>query len=171
MTSSRSRDQDHTDGRRVRELYRYFQPERSLFSNRVLTPSGSDPETVSQTFFTAEDSTLPVPSSPALSAQLAATTAGLLPEALVLGEYNATLTSFAQLAALRLNVDRVLIRYILPRLRIPMANICSNHSVLDRQSQFILAQSSKEILGVKKPYESVGDEMFDFHASPCYCRS
>jgi signal transduction histidine kinase/CheY-like chemotaxis protein len=32
---------------------------------------------------------------------------------------------------------------------------------LDRQSQFILAQSSKEILGVKKPYESVGDEMFD----------
>ncbi|KAL3441209.1 hypothetical protein BJX65DRAFT_288944 [Aspergillus insuetus] len=143
MTSSRPRDQDHTDGRRVRELYRYFQPERSLFSNRVLTPSGSDPESASQTLSTAEDSTLPVPSSPALSAQLAATTAGLLPEALVLGEYNATLTSFAQLAALRLNVDRVLI------------------SVSDRQSQFILAQSSKEILGVKKQYESDEDGMFD----------
>ncbi|KAL2850751.1 hypothetical protein BJY01DRAFT_126019 [Aspergillus pseudoustus] len=139
MASSRSRDQDHIDGRRVRELYRYFQPERSLFLNSVLTPSGSDPDSASQT---AEDSALPVPSSPALSAQLAATTAGLLPEALVLGEYNATLTSFAQLAALRLNVERVLI------------------SVSDRQSQFILAQSSKHILGVNKPYESAENGLF-----------
>ncbi|KAL3464358.1 hypothetical protein BJX64DRAFT_95463 [Aspergillus heterothallicus] len=143
MASSRSKDQDYIDGRRVRELYRYFQPERSFFSNRVLTPSGSDPETASQTAAFAEDSILPVPSSPALSAQLAATTAGLLPEALVLGEYNVTLTSFAQLAALRLNVERVLI------------------SVLDRQSQFILAQSSKHILGVKKPCESTDNGLFD----------
>ncbi|KAL2813119.1 hypothetical protein BJX63DRAFT_231320 [Aspergillus granulosus] len=142
MASSPSRDEDHTDGRRARELYRYFRPQRSLFSDRVLTSSGSDSGSTSQIAATPEDSTLPVPLSPASSAQLAATTVGL-PEALVLGEYNATLTSFAQLAALRLNVERVLV------------------SVSDRQSQFILAQGSKHILRVNKPYELVADGLFD----------
>ncbi|KAL2867044.1 putative sensor histidine kinase/response regulator [Aspergillus lucknowensis] len=132
MTSPRSRDQDHTDGRRVRELYRYFRPER-----RISTLSGGDQDTASRFFPTTEESLiLPVPSSPALSAPLAETAAGLLPEALVLGEYNATLASFAQLVALRLNVERVFI------------------SVSDRESQYIVAQSSRHLLRLQKPSDS-----------------
>ncbi|KAI9374099.1 hypothetical protein BJX61DRAFT_346159 [Aspergillus egyptiacus] len=145
MASSRLSDQDRTDGRRVRELYRYFQPERTL-ANGGQTPSagGSDSNSAAhQSLAAAGDSALPVFSSPASSAQLAATAAGLVPEALVLGEYNATLNSFAQLAALRLDVERVFI------------------SVSDRSSQFIIAQSSRPLLGAKKHYESVKDGIRD----------
>ncbi|KAL3470939.1 hypothetical protein BJX99DRAFT_250784 [Aspergillus californicus] len=129
ILSSRSKQQDRTNDRRVRELYRYFQPERSLLSNSVHTPSGND----------CGSASIPIagdfgPPSPALSAQFDATTTGLNPEALTLGEHNEILNSFAQLAALRLDVERVLI------------------SVSDRSSQFIIAQSSKS-LGAKKSYE------------------
>lgn len=131
MASSRSREQDHADGRRARELYRYFQPEGSFLPDRVPTPFGSDSDSVQLPVPPAGDSTLVGHPSPALSAQLGTTTTGLLPESLILGEYNETLASFAQLAALRLNVERVLI------------------SVSDRSSQYIIAQGSKSLLGNK----------------------
>ncbi|EIT72431.1 signal transduction histidine kinase [Aspergillus oryzae 100-8] len=59
-------------------------------------------------------------------------------EALVLGNPNTTLSSFAQLAALRLDVERVLI------------------SVSDRNSQFILAQSTRSTATSNK-HEMSGD--------------
>ncbi|KAL4884758.1 hypothetical protein BJY04DRAFT_170283 [Aspergillus karnatakaensis] len=138
MTPSRSKNEDHVDGRRAREVYRYFQPERSFFPDRLLrTPSGSESDPLQQqSACPAGDATSVGPTSPALSASLAPTTLDLLPEALILGEYNATLESFAQLAALRLDVERVMI------------------SVSDRSSQFIIAQSSKSLLGARKSYES-----------------
>ncbi|KAL4906819.1 hypothetical protein BDW74DRAFT_149679 [Aspergillus multicolor] len=143
MASSRSREQDYIDGRRARELYRYFQPQRSLSADRIATPSTIDSDSVQLGVSPAGESVLATPPSPALSAQHAATTAGLVPEALILGEYNATLSSFAQLAALRLDVERVLI------------------SVSDRTSHFIIAQSSRSILGGKEHHEDDGNGTWD----------
>ncbi|RDW86235.1 putative sensor histidine kinase/response regulator [Aspergillus mulundensis] len=143
MASSSSREQEHIDGRRARELYRYFQPQRSLSADRIPTPSTIDSDSVQLGVPPARESALATPPSPALSAQHAATTAGLVPEALILGEYNATLSSFAQLAALRLDVERVMI------------------SVSDRTSQFIIAQSSKSLLGGKRQYEYDGSGTWD----------
>ncbi|KAL4941625.1 hypothetical protein BDV06DRAFT_177811 [Aspergillus oleicola] len=128
MTSSRTIEQDHVDGRRTRELYRFFKPERALVPDSDSDSGLHIPS--------AGESTYADPPSPALSAQLGATTSTLLRESLILGEYNATLTSFAQLAALRLGVERVLI------------------SVSDRSSQFIIAQSSRSLPGGKKGYEA-----------------
>lgn len=136
MAPSRSREQDHIDGRRARELYRYFQPQRSLSADRLPTHSTSDSESAQLGDAPAGESTFATtPPSPALSGQVASTTTGLLPEALILGEYNATLNSFAQLAALRLDVERVVI------------------SVSDRSSMFIIAQSSRSHRNGKKPSE------------------
>ncbi|KAL5334827.1 hypothetical protein BJX70DRAFT_391134 [Aspergillus crustosus] len=127
MTSSLSREEDHhVDGRRAREVYRYFQPERSFFSDRLSTPSGGDSDSLQQLGSNVREPMAAGPASPALSTQPAA---ALLPEALILGEYNATLESFAQLAALRLDVERVLI------------------SISDRSSHFIIAQSTKYLPG------------------------
>ncbi|GKZ17266.1 hypothetical protein AbraIFM66951_010589 [Aspergillus brasiliensis] len=144
LTSPPPRDDDHSSGRRVRELYRYFQPERSFsYQDRYQSISSDDntppPPTIS-------DPSLPPP-SPSLCSQsqfgpaIGPTSAGLVPEALVLGDPNATLKSFAQLAALRLNVERVLI------------------SVSDRQSQFILAQSTRT--GKVSDYEAAGDGIWN----------
>ncbi|GKZ36226.1 hypothetical protein AbraIFM66950_007223 [Aspergillus brasiliensis] len=144
LTSPPPRDDDHSTGRRVRELYRYFQPERSFsYQDRYQSISSDDntppPPTIS-------DPSLPPP-SPSLCSQsqfgpaIGPTSAGLVPEALVLGDPNATLKSFAQLAALRLNVERVLI------------------SVSDRQSQFILAQSTRT--GKVSDYEAAGDGIWN----------
>ncbi|OOF90846.1 hypothetical protein ASPCADRAFT_211805 [Aspergillus carbonarius ITEM 5010] len=138
ISSPPPRDDDHSTGRRVRELYRYFQPERTgSFQDRYQGSSSED--TPPPTFL---DPSIPPP-SPSLCSQplssapaIGPASAGLVPEALVLGDPNATLTSFAQLAALRLNVERVLI------------------SVSDRQSQFILAQSTRT--GGISDYESTG---------------
>ena len=113
ISSPPPRDDDHSTGRRVRELYRYFQPERTgSFQDRYQGSSSED--TPPPTFL---DPSIPPP-SPSLCSQplssapaIGPASAGLVPEALVLGDPNATLTSFAQLAALRLNVERVLIRY------------------------------------------------------------
>ncbi|KAL5049923.1 hypothetical protein BDW71DRAFT_174348 [Aspergillus fruticulosus] len=136
MASSRPREQDHIDGRRARELYRYFQPQRSLSADRLPTPSGSDSDYAQRGDTPGGESTLATaPPSPALSGQVASGITGLLPEALILGEYNATLNSFAQLAAFRLDVERVVI------------------SVSDRSSLYIIAQSSKSPIGGKKQYE------------------
>ncbi|KAL4781804.1 hypothetical protein BJX76DRAFT_369575 [Aspergillus varians] len=144
MAPSRSREQDRIDGRRTREVYRYFAPERSFLSDRVPpTHDRSGSDSVPLAVPPTGELTLAGPPSPALSAQLATTTTALLPESLILGEYNATLNSFAQLAALRLDVERVLI------------------SVSDRSSQYIVAQSSKSLLGGKKPYENLGNGTWD----------
>ena len=106
MESQTKRDDEHHDGRRAREVYRFFHPERPplnhvqhAFSNESYSPPVSN-----------ADGSLP---SPALLPQPAANlgpVSSLLPEGLTLGDPNTTLTSFAHLAALRLNVERVLIR-------------------------------------------------------------
>ncbi|KAH8426560.1 uncharacterized protein LDX57_004296 [Aspergillus melleus] len=105
------RDDEHIDGRRARELYRFFHPERpplksvkKSFSSEAYSPPVSN-----------ADGSLPAPVSPALLPQPASPAnfgpvSSLLPEGLTLGDPNTTLTSFAHLAALRLNVERVLIR-------------------------------------------------------------
>lgn len=112
LASPPPRDDDHSTGRRVRELYRYFRPERTAsYQERYQSISSDDapPPTILDPSFP--------PPSPSLCSQsqsgpaIGPTSTGLVPEALVLGDPNATLTSFAQLAALRLNVERVLIRY------------------------------------------------------------
>jgi hypothetical protein len=94
-------DDDHNAGRRARELYRYFQPERSPQT----PPSREDSPQTNP----VSDASLPGP-SPFTAAAPPPITHIVPEDALVLGEANATLTSFAQLAALRLDVDRVLVR-------------------------------------------------------------
>jgi hypothetical protein len=89
-------DNDHQADRRMRELYRYFRPTRSPDLNSVCSATE---DTLSGAGVSA--------------AEAAATTAALAPEALVLGNPNKTLNSFAQLAALHLDVDRALIRCVL----------------------------------------------------------
>ncbi|KAL6237062.1 hypothetical protein BDW75DRAFT_205013 [Aspergillus navahoensis] len=144
MASSHSREQDHIDGRRARELYRYFQPQRSLSADRLPTHSGSDSDSPQLGDPSAREPTLATtPPSPALPGQLASATTGLIPEALILGEYNATLNSFAQLAALCLDVERVVI------------------SVSDRSSLFIIAQSSKSPISGKKQYKKDDNGTWD----------
>jgi hypothetical protein len=126
MTStSRSCRDDHSAGRRARELYRYFQPERlpqldslsvdsSPIADDFLPPATA--QAIDASIHTPSASSLLPPGPTNLSPPLASTReASLLspvvPETLVLGQHNAILTSFAQLAALRLNVERVMIRY------------------------------------------------------------
>ncbi|THC93780.1 hypothetical protein EYZ11_006757 [Aspergillus tanneri] len=99
------------------------------------------PSSESYTLSASNDGSDPAPPSPALSPiPVSMPNLGpvsLLSENLVLGNHNATLTSFAHLAALRLNVDRVLI------------------SVSDRTSQFILAQSTQSCSQTN--YEATGN--------------
>ncbi|KAE8145765.1 hypothetical protein BDV25DRAFT_163925 [Aspergillus avenaceus] len=124
---SSHRNDDHNTGRRVRELYRYFQPERVPL-NANFSSNTSSPLPASAPI---QDANLPAPLSPSISSQLplpptvGAASTVVPEETLVLGNPNTTLTSFAQLAALRLNVERVLI------------------SVSDRNSQYVLAQSTR----------------------------
>ncbi|KAE8315559.1 hypothetical protein BDV41DRAFT_586402 [Aspergillus transmontanensis] len=140
---SNHRSDDHNTGRRVRELYRYFQPERVLSGNRT-SSSNSSPFSASAPI---QDSSLATPPSPSISSQLpllgpvGAASAVVPEETLVLGNPNTTLSSFAQLAALRLDVERVLI------------------SVSDRNSQFILAQSTRSSTKTNK-HEMSGDEVW-----------
>ncbi len=115
---------EHRADRKVRELYRYYQP----------AGSGLDPSWLSQEDLPSSSSA-GTPSTPAAgdgsthgsSSATSRPSTALGPEALVLGSNNNTLTSFAQLAALRLNVDRAFI------------------VVLDRDCQYILAQATKSV--------------------------
>lgn len=125
-TTPRRRDHDHTSSRRAREVYRYFRPKRSfptidentslsLDENTSSAPSGYTRLTAPA--LASADNVHRPPLSPAssFSPSLSSPPADrsqspLLPEELILGDTNATLTSFAQLAALRLNMERVLIR-------------------------------------------------------------
>ncbi|KAJ5130647.1 uncharacterized protein N7515_006686 [Penicillium bovifimosum] len=126
-----STDDDHHAGRRAREVYRYFQPDRlaPIDENRSLASDGRRSADCSTGRDLASASTHNRSPSLSLSpiskglSQFASAPGGRTSEALSLGSANATLNSFAQLAALRLNMDRVFV------------------SVSDRQSQYIIAQS------------------------------
>jgi hypothetical protein len=159
------RNADHNTGRRVRELYRYFQPERTPLKQSFASSSNSSPFSGTGP---VQDATLPAPPSPSIFSQPSLpATVGAAPtavpeEALVLGNSNTTLTSFAQLAALRLDVERVLIRCVASDMlfnELLMLTIARS-SVSDRNSQFILAQSTRSFTTPRK-YESVGDGYWD----------
>ncbi|KAF3389154.1 Histidine kinase 4 [Penicillium rolfsii] len=125
-----NRAEEHQAGRRAREVYRYFRPERlETIQEKKVTPAEPDssPKTPGSCNSIPAEHFSP-PGSPDFSQQsFEPTWAPLqpMPESLVLGDANETLNSFAQLAAFRLNVDRVFI------------------SVSDRDSQFIIAQAAR----------------------------
>lgn len=116
---------DHVAGRRVRELYRYYQAAELPSNFSSWLPAGEVPP---------ENTTTGFPDTPPVEDGTGSSTASatsrpstIRPEALVLGTSNNTLTSFAQLAALRLNVERAL--------------VC----VLDRDMQYIIAEATKSV--------------------------
>lgn len=126
-TRAEQKEQYNAD-RRVRELYRYYQP---------AAPTSS----VSSWLFAGEDvlhaSPVGSPNTPPAddasgsggsdSSATSRPATALGPDALVLGVSNNTLRSFAQLGALRLNAQR--------------AFIC----VLDRSTQYILSEATKTV--------------------------
>lgn len=98
--------------------YHYFRPERleTIHGNSSSpTKPVSSPKPPTEDNPSSAEHDLPVDSQPlpgVLQQSSEDTWAPLhpMPESLVLGDANDTLNSFAQLAALRLNVDRVFIR-------------------------------------------------------------
>ncbi|KAJ5902215.1 hypothetical protein N7495_002743 [Penicillium taxi] len=118
---------DHSAGRRAREVYRFFRPERlapidgdASYSRKAdLDLPGSPHSNISQSSHCSTPSTL---------------------NSMIIGDSSSTLNSFAQLAALRLDVDRVFI------------------SVSDRDSQFILAQAAQTAGDTK--YDSLCDGLY-----------
>ncbi|KAJ5178866.1 hypothetical protein N7492_002076 [Penicillium capsulatum] len=139
--------EDHSAGRRAREVYRFFRPERlapisehtsSVDSLHSPNPSCS-PGSTSIRRAPSVSSASSIASQPPRDAVWAPL--DQMPESLVLGDDNVTLNSFAQLAALRLDVDRVFI------------------SVSDRRSQFIIAQSAQTTAGNNK-YDAMGDGVY-----------
>lgn len=126
---------EHHANRRGREVYRYFHPMPSplapsgppatsyfdswMSNNAVLTEDATHPGLSKNA---PSLSTMPVPTAGSCGSSFPP----VQPDELVLGgNSNRTLNAFAQLAALKLNVQRVLI------------------SVSDRQSQFIVANSTQ----------------------------
>lgn len=108
--------------RRVRELYRYYQPAGptaipSWLSAADDLPSSSLPPNIAP----ADDS------GNSNSSATSRPSTALGPESLILGTSNNTLTSFAQLATLRLNAERAFI------------------AVLDRDTQYILCEATKSV--------------------------
>lgn len=108
---------DHSAGRRAREVYRYFKPERlTTISENASLSSGNSSQRGRlshddlSTHLDKHSSVSSQLSNPQSSHQSICAPLGALPESLVLGESSSTLNLFAQLAALRLNVDRVFIR-------------------------------------------------------------
>lgn len=116
---------DHYASRRVRELYRYFQPEQPPQPTPAQFVSSYFDSWVSDTASWSEEASVPAISTDSVSTPIltpsvntAASTSAAVSqqnegEGLVLGNPNRTLNAFAQLAALRLNVQRVLIRWVL----------------------------------------------------------
>ena len=102
---------DHTAGRRAREVYRYFRPQQlaPIDENQSISSDGSPmPEVANRRDISALRHS---PSGSSLSpGSWTPAPLGRMPDSLALGASNDTLTSFAQLAALRLNMDRVFIR-------------------------------------------------------------
>ncbi|KAJ5764618.1 hypothetical protein N7533_003299 [Penicillium manginii] len=137
----------HSAGRRAREVYRYFRPERlGTISENASLSSGisSQRGRVSrddQSIHQSRDPSVLTERSTTQSSQDSWAALGSLPESMVLGEPSTTLKSFAQLAAFRLNVDRVFI------------------SVSNRDSQFIIAQAAQTTKGDGK-YDFLGDGVY-----------
>lgn len=123
----------HAADRRVRELYRYYRPHvepLAAIPEWLSTDDERSPPPNPGFLGTPSVTTPPITdssggSNSGSSASRPATALG--PEALVLGTSNNTLTAFAQLAALRLGVER--------------AFIC----VLDRDRQFFLAEATRSV--------------------------
>ena len=117
-------DDDHCASRRVRELYRYFQPELppqptpapsvSSYFDSWVSDAASWNEEASVPAISTDSVSTPIPTPSVNTA--ASTSAGVSQqeegEGLVLGNPSRTLNAFAQLAALRLDVQRVLIRWV-----------------------------------------------------------
>lgn len=128
-----TKNEEHQAGRRAREVYRYFRPERlETIHENTSSPAqpipSPKPPTETSSFSGEHDLSFDSQPLPGVLQQFSEDPWALLqpmPESLVLGDANDTLNSFAQLAALRLNVERVFI------------------SVSDRDSQFIIAQASQ----------------------------
>jgi hypothetical protein len=111
------KDDDHNAGRRAREVYRYFRPERlaPIDENQSFTSDEAvllDPSARQSSFTSNRPASISQSLSSSRSGSQASWGAPLtpIPNSLVLGDSNETLHLFAQLAALRLNVDRVFIR-------------------------------------------------------------
>ena len=114
----------HNADRRARELYRYYKPASQAEVVPTWLPANDGFP------FTANSGNIITPpisegSVPSHSPPSRPASAGS--EALVLGTSNSTMTSFAQLAALRLNAERVFV------------------SVLDRDQQHIIAEATKSV--------------------------
>jgi hypothetical protein len=108
----KSTGDDHSAGRRAREVYRYFRPEHLAPINENPTFS-SDGSPMSEAKKCTDSSSLHHRSPSGSSASPGSwtpATLGRMPDSLALGASNDTLNSFAELAALRLNMDRVFIR-------------------------------------------------------------
>lgn len=119
MSSPLTRAEDHTAGRRAREVYRYFRPERLCPIDENSAP-GSDNGSIQDLLHASAASTArgrsPCSPSESLRSPKSSPTEPVairpspVTESLILGDANTTLSSFAQLAALRLDVDRAFIR-------------------------------------------------------------
>ncbi|KAJ5780431.1 CheY-like superfamily [Penicillium paradoxum] len=135
----------HNADRRARELYRYYRPA----SQPEVVPSWFSAATDGFHFSAASGTTVTPPISegslPSNSSAIPRPATTIGSDALVLGTSNGTLTSFAQLAALRLNVERVLI------------------SVLDRDIQHIIAEATRS-LNLSDP--SIHDDNDDVWVGP-----
>ncbi|KAJ5124167.1 uncharacterized protein N7515_007992 [Penicillium bovifimosum] len=128
MKAPRTHREDiHNADRRARELYRYYQP-----PSRPGTVSSWLPAVTDGFPFSADSGTTLTPpisegNEPSGCSASPPPATALGTENLVLGTTNSTFTSFAQLAALRLNVERVFI------------------SVLDRDVQHIIAEATRSL--------------------------
>ena len=128
MTIPKARqDGLHNADRRARELYRYYQPS----SQAEVVPSWLPTNDGGFPFSAHSGSTITPPisegSMPSQSSATFRPATAVGTEALILGTSNSTMTSFAQLAALRLNVERVFI------------------TVLDRDKQHIIAEATQSL--------------------------
>jgi hypothetical protein len=121
--SRKQQSVEHKADRRVRELYRYYQPAGSA----GLIPSWLPPSEDLPSSGSAGTLSTPTAGADGSSSATLRSSTAVGPEGLVLGSTNNTLTSFAQLAALRLNAE--------------LAFIC----VLDRDRQYILAEATKSV--------------------------
>ncbi|CAG8080751.1 unnamed protein product [Penicillium olsonii] len=116
----------HNADRNARELYRYYQPAAPAEVIPPWLPAGDE-----FPFSAQSNSTITPPMSEGLGSNSTITsqpaTSSIGSDTLILGTANSTLTSFAQLATLRLNVERVII------------------TVLDRDRQHIIAEATQSL--------------------------
>lgn len=125
----------HRDDRRFRELYRYFQPTNAaavLYEPHVSSAEGPS-NSIPSIEKTAGGNSLAV---------------SLMPPQDDLASPNTILTTFAQLAAHKLNVERAIIWYakifhlIFPQPREYNTNVSLLFSVLGRDTEYILAEAA-----------------------------